>query len=737
MSILKKFLILISLFLYIFSIKITKIEPSKLPIGNNQGIEITLTYEGEYESETFYIGDQVNMYLIAFYSCSHSESTITCTCYTHLIDKENLDFPIKYLYVNDKPTDITVELVKPEAIKFISTVDSYGFTYYTYGNSRINLDFNLNTLFNSSIVVKHGDVQITNCEIDKTSINRVICYHQFTQTGTNIQLKINDEFATYYSIAAPAEFTEITNAQEIYYMSSTAQKLYFEVDSCYKIEDHSIVLVPSQSTNQNITLTSCTFGKDSIKDATCSGVLNANDIYDVYVDNTNTNLKIKVYQAPTSINKVNGIEPKYVFMSSESTSFTLKVDYVANLDKTEFSLISRFNSNNTFKLSNCKQVTDSTTEITCAGTPPAEGEYFLTVDGVYFRNIFIRVFSKTLSKAIGITPNQGIVGKAKTSWLIKIAFDSPNAVFTKKVELKGTSDATLKISEYHDRMSFEYHASFPAADTYYVYLDGVKQENAYITIYDNEIKIFSLTPNVVSAVQTHTFNAELSNNKGVSIVHFDLYNSKFILTNLKCEPSSSDEKTAFCTAYKLGEEEYNLHYSNATATNIKVSSKKMINIYNHFPISISSSSNAQDIVFNFNENIDSIVSKITFVNETSISPTCSKLSNYAIKCSAVFDYGGYFYVYIDGVKDENFVFVKGDKKGQDNTGGNNNSNGGNNNSNGGNNNSNGGNNNSNGGNNNGDNTGSQGGSEIDDDSESDNMNYIKMSSLILFLILLF
>ena len=148
----------------------------------------------------------------------------------------------------------------------------------------------------------------------------------------------------------------------------------------------------------------------------------------------------------------------------------------------------------------------------------------------------------------------------------------------------------------------------------------------------------------------------------------------------------------------------------------------MINIYNHFPISISSSSNAQDIVFNFNENIDSIVSKITFVNETSISPTCSKLSNYAIKCSAVFDYGGYFYVQIDGVKDENFVFVKGDKKGQDNTGGNNNSNGGNN--------------NSNGGNNNGDNAGSQGGSKIDDDS-SDNMNYIKMSSLILFLMLLF
>lgn len=116
---------------------------------------------------------------------------------------------------------------------------------------------------------------------------------------------------------------------------------------------------------------------------------------------------------------------------------------------------------------------------------------------------FYQIFSKTLSKAIGITPNQGIVGKAKTSWLIKIAFDSPNAVFTKKVELKGTSDATLKISENRDRMSFQYHASFPAADTYYVYLDGVKQENAYITIYDNEIKIFSLTPNVVSAANSY------------------------------------------------------------------------------------------------------------------------------------------------------------------------------------------------------------------------------------------
>ena len=64
MSILKKFLILISLFLYIFSIKITKIEPSKLPIWNNQDTEITLTYEGEYESETFYIGDQVNIICI-------------------------------------------------------------------------------------------------------------------------------------------------------------------------------------------------------------------------------------------------------------------------------------------------------------------------------------------------------------------------------------------------------------------------------------------------------------------------------------------------------------------------------------------------------------------------------------------------------------------------------------------------------------------------------------------------
>ena len=54
------------------------------------------------------------------------------------------------------------------------------------------------------------------------------------------------------------------------------------------MNNHKIELVPITSGNKNITLNECTYYKNGISSAKCSGILDINDAYYVYIECINS-----------------------------------------------------------------------------------------------------------------------------------------------------------------------------------------------------------------------------------------------------------------------------------------------------------------------------------------------------------------------------------------------------------------------------------------------------------------
>ena len=615
----QKIILLCCLFSYAFSMKITNIEPSTVTFARN--VNFTLTVEDYNSSKSIFLANDIDDDSKFRLSCNPSDdssTTLNCYFYTYIDNKEEfLNNLTKTLFLDDENTNLTVTFKKPESLELL---DFYGGQYYSYGVSSISFRVNFNELYKSDFSIKLGEYSITNCSADNYSISYIYCYYEFPEnsSGKTLNLKFGDKNTEYsVNIIAPEEFSTINELNiEEYYKSSSEQDVYFRVDSSYKMNDHSIKLVPETSTNENITLSKCTYYGVGIENAKCSGTLNTIDAYYVFVDDKNTSLKLLVYPVPTAITKVYEIEPDELEISSSATTFTLEVDYVANLDKAVFTLVDDYDDTNKVYLTKCKKVDNSDYKITCVGTIQKAGLYYVYLNGIK-QGERVRALSSSLSKALYVEPKV-IKFELNTESDITIYFDSVKNFSSKKIALKGNENEAKLTLDYKSSSNYvDYKAIFPADDTYYVYIDDVKQNVSILVTNEAFIStVTAISPTLVPSEESITFTLTVDTNLGVETVKLYLQNKddEDYYDRLECEADSSDKTKAICQGYTEKEGEYYVRFNNGNEfKDVTVTAKNIPSLNSFSPISISPSSKEQTITLTFSDNISSFVNKVKFI----------------------------------------------------------------------------------------------------------------------------
>ena len=659
----QKIFLLCCLFSYAFSMKITNIEPSTVTLARI--VEFTLTVEDYNSSKSIYLANDGDESQFGLSCSSESSTTLNCTTYIYIENKKDLKNLTKTLFLDNEITNLAVTFKKPESLELLYFDDE---TFYSYGVSRFYFEVNFNELYKSDFSIKFGEFSITNCSVDNYSISEIYCYYQFPESskGQTLKLKFGDKDTDYsININAPKEFSSITDLNiEEYYVSSSEQDLLFYVDSAYKMDEHSIKLVP-ESTNENITLSKCTYYGYRIKYGKCSGILNKIDAYYVFVDDKNTTLKILVYPVPTAITYVEDIKPDELEISSSATTFTLEVNYVANLDKAVFTLVDDYDDTNKVYLTKCKKVDNSVYEITCEGTIKNAGKYYVYLNGIK-QGERVRALSSSLSKALYVDPKV-IKFELNTEKYIRIYFDSMRDFSSKKIALKGNdnNEATLKIN-YKYSSSVEYIATFPTADTYNVYIDDAKQDvSVLVTNEAFTSTVTAISPTLVPSGEEITFTLTVDTNLGVKQANLILKkkddSDKYSNRSLSCEADSSDKTKAICSGSISNEGVYYVRFRDGTEfKDVIVTAKNIPSLNSFSPISISPSSKEQKITLTFNDNISSFVDKIKFVGTETVEPKCTAESNYVLQCSGVFTNEDDYFITIDGVNTGKFINVNED-----------------------------------------------------------------------------
>ena len=654
------------LFSYIFSITVTNIEPSIVTFGGEVAFALTVQ---DYDSSDndFYLENEYDDSYFKLY-CSpliNSYNILNCSANIKIHHKEKLNYPIKTLYVNKIKTNLTVTIEKPKTLKLLNFND-YGH-FYSYGISLLKFEVNYNELYNSDVSIKFDDYSISNCTLDEESILYIKCYYEFPENSAekSLNLKFDKKITSYkIKIEAPNEFSYIYHLyKEIYYSSESIQEVYFVVNSSYKMNDHSFVLVPVTSGNENITLSNCTYFKYGIEYGKCSGILNKYDKYYILNDNKNISKILYVYPEQTAITKIKYIKPEKLLISSSSTTFTLTVDYIINLDKAIFTLVDRFNSNNKIDLKKCSKVDKSYDQITCVGKITNAGDYYAYLNGVN-QDEYVSAHSLSLSKALFIYNNL-IKFEPEEKRRIEIIFDSDRDYSSKVITLKGNNEkkfANLELIQVY-YCTIEYWATFPVNDIYYVYIDNVKQD-VYVTVTNEPFtsKVTSITPTLVNSVQHNDIIYELTVDTNLGIKQVDFSFKKFDdnhpYSYLSCNPDSSDKKKATCKGYIDGE---GIHYiiinNEIEFKNVTVNVKNLPSIYYFSPISVFSSNNKQNIILYFQVDISKYINKVTFVGNENIKAKCETFSKYYLNCSAVFKKVDKYYITFDGVNMGEYINV--------------------------------------------------------------------------------
>ena len=711
----QKYLLFISLFSYIFSeTTITSISPTEATLGET--VDFTITVENYENPIDIKIGENDWSYYFFMPYCNFDGSTqYVCRTLITFNDKKQLNNLEKILYKNYGQTSFKVNINLPTSIKLVFFNDN---KFYTYGKSKMIFETNYNQLYTSSTSIKIGSISITNCKIDSDSVNNIECEYSFTDSdkGNDLVLSLNGENTDYkITIATPPEFSSVKFLKkDIYYVSSSAQDIYFEVDSSYKISEHSFVLVPLTSTNPNITLSSCTYDEYGIYSAKCSGILNKNEVYNIFVDNKKISDKLTVNQIPSSISKVSSIKPNELLISSSATTFTLQVDYVNDLNSATFTLKDCYYSDNVVTLSSCTKV--DTYTITCSGTIPNAGYYDLYLNNVKQSEVRIRAHSSGLSKAIKVVNDTIKFTSDSTDEIVQVILDSIGGDIRGSAVALKTDDGTQAVKDYYSQdllMRVVYKIKFPAAGTYYVYVNDNKQD-AYITVTNDAItsSVSSISPTSVLIENDISFTLTVDTNYGIE-------SSKIFLKNddntalLKCVPDSSNTNKATCVGNIYPTGDYYIVVNGNEIKDIKVSANAVaLKNFN-----LDDSSNSLLITLNFENDVSKFVDTLLFISDDEIiEPTC-KASNNDLICSADFENDANYKIRLDGINYDTVINVVG-KNNNNNTNTNNT------------------NTNTNNTNTNNNNTNNNNNNNIEDDGDGGNyINKIKYISLILVLLL--
>jgi hypothetical protein len=671
----QKIIIFTCLLSFIFSIVITDIEPKTVTFGET--VSFVLTVQDYSSPVNFKLADQS-------FSCSAYDSeTNTISCSYQKSDFNKFDFLNlkKTLFADEKPTNVSVTFKRPSKIVASNVAIT---NLYTNQITKFTFIVNDNELYNPNDNTARFKFQgesdsksklIINCTIDDEEIHNIYCYYKFDESlnGKIINFVYFGDSRNLISspltLNYPPDFLNIQSflSRSAFYASSSQQDVYFQVNSAYKMNEHSIVLVPETSSNTNITLNSCTIYDYNIIYAKCSGKFDKSGLYNLYVDNNPVSgLKILVYPELPAIKSVSNIKPSELLISSLETTFTLEVDdYLVNLDKAVFSLVNYYNNNNKYYLTKCAKVEGTNNEITCVGTIKNVGLFFVYLNGKQ-QSSYVRVFSSSLSKAFNISPNITKftnINFTSTSKEITIIFDTTNNFELKTISLKGTNNSFAAL-DFKGKSSYSlvYYATFPVNDTYYLYINNVIQNNVSITLtnenYTSEIS--SISPSLVAIDRRSEFTLTVDTNFGIENVGIYLikktYNSN--INKMTCNADSSDSTKALCTCYLYDDGDYYVSLGNIDFQAVTVKAKSLpIELVGFSPYSIESSTEAQKVFLYFKDDASNYKDKIKFAGKEILTPTCELDSKYALICSATFTNDDKYAITIDDIYFNSFIYV--------------------------------------------------------------------------------
>ena len=429
------------------------------------------------------------------------------------------------------------------------------------------------------------------------------------------------------------------------------------------MNEHSFVLVPKISEHKNITLFSCTYNGIGLNYGKCLGILDTVDVYDVYIDNLVYESPIKVYPERTTINIVKTIEPKVLNLSDSEVIFTLEVDFVANLNLMNFTLIDEYNPKVSFDLKKCNQIDGTVDKITCVGKINYAGYYDVYLNGVFQKekDLYVSVRNNsTLARAIIIGPREIKFNSYSTIEKIVIAFDSLIGISSKKITLKGISNSIpINYNDENNRNYIEYNIKFPVPDNYYVYIDDVNQNtNILVTTESFISKLISVYPTHVGCDEYINYTLTVDSNYGIAYSHINL--DKFVdEEDIYCIPDKSDKTKIYCQFDISREGEVYFNLNDTAYKNITIKSKETTEVDYFYPVTLFASSNSQKVVLIVRPYDDE---KIEFISENySIQPECENITDDGFICDVIFKNGGKYYITFDGYFTNNFFNVIGDE----------------------------------------------------------------------------
>ena len=643
--------ILIYLFSYNNDFSIIDIHPKIAILGENNSFTLSVSNSRKY-NHIIKIGN-------SHMNCIN-KNILTLECYSIITfsDLNDINNLTKYLTLNDSNSNTFVKIELPKTLKILSCLR---YIYYSYDISHIKIKVNYNSLFNSNSIFKIGNITLNNCSKDIESIHYIDCYQKFFpyQNSYDLPLLLNDQdTGLKIDIETPEKFKEIEEiVKDKYYVSNAPQFIYFRVNSFYEINNHKIVLVPSISTNSNISLSSCQLTNYDINFIKCYAILNESDIYSIYVDNKYIKINLSVYDI-ISTSKIYSIYPNKIQASNSEIVFKIKVDFVKKLNETEFALIDEYNEKNIFFLKNCIQIPGTYDEIKCKGTISKDGKYYIYLNRVKQKQ-FVFSFNSKINKAYDIEPKILKFNEISVSSNFKIEFDSIYDFSLKNLKFKSNNKTVnLYIIGLVDYF-FYYNATFYEDGIYYLYINDIKQNISLLVTKDEPIKkAYEIFPKSVAINKVITYNIKVNKNIDLQNTLIELKRDHFAYKVLDCKLDLFNNSNLICKTKLLKPGKYIVYINFKKQKNTFINAYEIPTLKKISPISFLSSSNPQYLLLNFNQNIEKYINKIKLIGTTTIIPDCKIDSSiYTLKCMAIFEKSGIYNIYVDNIYFDNYIFV--------------------------------------------------------------------------------
>ena len=533
-------------------------------------------------------------------------------------------------------------------------------------NVTLLLTVNDSSEFNND-EIKIGTTVLQLCSKVDSSNNSIICKANFNKNdiGQNVSIYINDFKQEIYYIVYDEVFNEINLVYGMYYKSKYEQLINVRVNSYNQLNEKTIRI--KSNTSDFIDLTNC-FIDTAFEDwAYCYATIQETGLYYFYVDGKlqiyeNEEVTFLVIEHTNQIENVNSITPSSVLINDNERTLTLKVDYVININDASFSLVEEDLGYKVY-LTNCQSEVDSDTELLCKGLIRNPGDYLVYLNGVN-QEIHLYVYADSLSISYDITPNAiKYTGKANEKSIL-VKFNSARYHSLKNIILIGENTKNqleLKYVQTINTIFIEFKVIFEEIDNYYIYIDGVKQENSAVLYSDEPITkhIYDIFPKKVISRDYIYYFLIVDTSFGIEDIKIYLKSDDYIFYFFDCKADKTNSSLVYCTCYLNyeGNKIYDLYLDSMRQGNLTVEASEFSTITGHSPQSFFANNYKKGLSIIFSKNISQYRNSIQISHDriNFINLNCRILNDSFDKrliCSVKITNPGFYYFYLNGFANE-------------------------------------------------------------------------------------